>query len=155
MKKIIYSFFAILICMTSLYAQNVSSKTLKLEDVFERTWGEIVFEFNKTNIVGDTKETLKQIKRVLKKNKQLKIEIGVHSDCRGREEYNRKLCSGRAKTIYTELIRLGIKESRLTYQGYGEDVPIITSSTNDCYDLTEHEHQINRRTEFVLLNYNR
>ena len=82
----------------------------------------------------------------MNQNKNLKIELGGHTDNQGSEEYNQKLSLDRAKTVYEYLITKGISSNRLTYKGYGKTKPI---ATND----TEEGRAENRRTEFKIISY--
>ena len=81
---------------------------------------------------------------------ELLIEAGSHTDSRGRDKYNQKLSEKRAKATVDYIVSKGIDASRLTYQGYGE-----TRLVNECSDgkeCSEDEHQMNRRTEFMINN---
>jgi peptidoglycan-associated lipoprotein len=46
------------------------------------------------------------------------------------------------------LIRKGIDHERLTPLGYGENVPAVDCSCDEC---SEEQHQANRRTTFKVL----
>ena len=67
-----------------------------------------------------------------------------HTDNQNSEAYNIILSKNRAKACVKYLIQKGINPKRLTYQGYGEGVPI---STNE----TEEGKAANRRVAFLVL----
>ncbi len=77
-------------------------------------------------------------------NPNISIEIGGHTDNIGSAEYNRKLSLNRSKSVYNYLTKNGINASRLSYKGYGFNVPL---SDND----TEEGRALNRRTEFKII----
>jgi outer membrane protein OmpA-like peptidoglycan-associated protein len=59
--------------------------------------------------------------------------------------YNLRLSQRRAESAIEYIISRGIERSRLVAQGYGERELIIDNAK------TEEEHQVNRRTEFKVL----
>ena len=83
--------------------------------------------------------------QVLNDNPNLKIELGSHTDSRATEVYNLRLSQKRAESAINYIVSKGIDRSRLTAKGYGESELIIENAK------TEEEHQINRRTEFKVL----
>ena len=77
-------------------------------------------------------------------NISLKIEIGGHTDNKGKSAYNLDLSQKRAKAVYDYLIKNGVIATRMKYIGFGDTVPI---STND----TEEGRALNRRTEMKIV----
>ena len=105
----------------------------------------IFFEFNSAKL--DTLKSaveLQNLYNLLKQNPEVKILITGHTDNIGSEEYNRQLSLDRAKAIYDYLVRHGIDESRLQYQGLGASHPVDTNATAEGRSR-------NRRVEFVIL----
>lgn len=110
----------------------------------------IYFDFDKYNIREDAAIELNKIVTVMKKYPELIIEGGSHTDSRGSDQYNQKLSFRRADATVQYIINKGIDASRISAKGYGETVLV-----NNCADgvkCTEPEHQLNRRTEFVVVN---
>ena len=58
-----------------------------------------------------------------------KVEVGGHTDFKGRSELNQALSQKRADAVRQALIDAGVDASRITARGYGEDVPIATNQT--------------------------
>ncbi len=58
-----------------------------------------------------------------------KVEIGGHTDDKGRTELNQALSQQRADAVRDALIASGIDGGRVTAKGYGEDVPIANNAT--------------------------
>jgi len=59
------------------------------------------------------------------------------------------LSDRRAKSTVAWMIKQGISKDRLTYKGYGD-----TDLLNNCKQgvpCTAAEHQINRRSEFIIM----
>lgn len=74
-----------------------------------------------------------------------RLEIGVHTDARGAESYNRVRSQSRADAIAAYLEQQGIQTSQLVPFGYGETRPIDPAQTSEAYAL-------NRRVEFHFLD---
>ncbi len=72
------------------------------------------------------------------------VEIGGHTDSRGRASNNQKLSEKRALSVRRWLIKKGIDPDRLKYKGYGETQPVATNKTAPG-------RQLNRRIEVSVL----
>lgn len=110
----------------------------------------IYFDFDKSNIRPDAAVELAKVLEVLNEYPKMKIAINSHTDCRGSNAYNIALSDRRAKSTMAWLISQGISRDRLTAQGYGE-----TRLVNHCSDgvsCTPEEHQLNRRSEFIIVS---
>jgi peptidoglycan-associated lipoprotein len=93
--------------------------------------------------------TLDQLTMVLTQNPKINIQLSSHTDCRGNDVYNQELSQRRAQSAVDYLITKGINTNRLIAKGYGESSPEVKCICKDC---TESEHQINRRTTFLIQN---
>ena len=108
----------------------------------------IYFDLDKWNIRPDAAIDLAKLLDVLEQNPSMKINIRSHTDSRASFAYNKKLSDRRAKSTRDWLIKKGIAADRLTSEGLGE-----TELVNKCADgveCTEAEHQLNRRSEFII-----
>lgn len=112
-------------------------KTFRLENIY--------YDLDKFDIRADAAVELDKLVQVLKDNPLIKIELGSHTDTRGSDLYNNRLSQRRAESVINYLAIKGISKERLTAKGYGETELIIQEAKN------EEEHQINRRTEFKVL----
>jgi len=110
----------------------------------------IYFDFDKWNIRKDAALELDNIVNTMKKYKDMVIEIGAHTDCRGSDDYNLKLSDLRAKSVCEYLMSQGVLETQINCIGLGETQP-LNKCINDVH-CTEKEHALNRRCEFVLKN---
>lgn len=109
----------------------------------------ILFESGKYDITPQAAQILDKIILVLNTNKQLKIEVGAHTDSKGDAASNMRLSQMRAKTVQDYISRAGIDVKRIISKGYGE-----TKLLNNCGDnqpCSELEHAQNRRIEFKIL----
>ncbi|AVR45973.1 flagellar motor protein MotB [Christiangramia fulva] len=108
----------------------------------------IYFDFNKANIRPDAEVELAKIWAALKEYPELEIKIESHTDSRGSKEYNMELSEARAQATLEWLVNRGINTDRLTAKGYGESR--LINECSDGADCTEAEHQLNRRSVFLI-----
>lgn len=109
----------------------------------------IYFDLDKYYIRPDAALELAKVYAVLEEYPTMKIDIRSHTDSRQTHKYNETLSSNRAKSTAEWLISNGINRNRLTWKGYGE-----TQLVNGCVDgvdCSEAEHQMNRRSEFIIV----
>lgn len=108
----------------------------------------IYYDYNKWNIRPDAALELDKLVLTLNDNPTVKIELGSHTDCRGKDAYNMGLSEKRAKSAVDYIISKGIAKDRVRSKGYGESKPYVDCVCEKC---TEEQHQQNRRTEFTVL----
>ncbi|MGL2967620.1 OmpA family protein [Flavobacterium sp. XGLA_31] len=108
----------------------------------------IYFDLDKWNIRPDAAIDLAKILDVLEQYPTMKIDIRSHTDSRATAAYNMKLSDRRAKSTRDWLINHGIKANRLTAKGYGESQ--LVNKCADGVQCTEAEHQLNRRSQFII-----
>jgi outer membrane protein OmpA-like peptidoglycan-associated protein len=109
----------------------------------------IYFDFDSANIREDAALELDKVVEVMTKYPELKIAASSHTDARGNDEYNMRLSEKRAKSSLDYIVSKGVDSSRITSQGFGE-----TQLVNACFDgekCTEEQHQLNRRTNFKVV----
>lgn len=108
----------------------------------------IYFDFDKYNIRVEAAIDLEKILIVLTDNPGMKLDIRSHTDSRGTFKYNEVLSGNRAKATIQWLIENGVNPNRLTAKGYGENQ--LVNHCSDGVSCTEEEHQLNRRSEFII-----
>ena len=108
----------------------------------------IYFDFDKSNITAKAAFELDKLIQVMNKYPEMVINATSHTDSRGSNSYNLKLSDRRAKTTVQYVISKGIDASRITGEGKGETEPIFTCGSK----CTEEEHQLNRRSEFMIVS---
>lgn len=108
----------------------------------------IYFDLDKYNIRPDAALELAKVFAVLEEYPEMEIDIRSHTDSRASHRYNETLSSNRAKSTAQWLIDNGINRNRLTWKGYGENQ--LVNGCADGVDCSEAEHQMNRRSEFII-----
>lgn len=110
----------------------------------------IYFDFDKSNITAQAAFELDNLVQLMTKYKSIVISAESHTDSRGSSSYNLSLSERRALSTAQYVISKGIDASRITGTGKGETIP-----SNDCGgSCNEEEHQLNRRSEFLILSGN-
>jgi len=110
----------------------------------------IYFDLDKSFITKAAKFQLEKIVAVMNQYPSMKIDVRSHTDSRQTAKYNIALSERRAKSTIDWLIKNGIAKNRLTGKGYGETQ--LVNRCSDNTDCSEEEHQLNRRSEFIVLN---
>ena len=110
----------------------------------------IYFDLDKWDIRPDAAVELDKIVDLLNKHPMIKLSMESHTDSRQTKAYNLQLSQRRAQSTMQYLIEHGIDPKRLKAKGFGE-----SRLVNHCADgvkCTEKEHQMNRRTEFMIIS---
>lgn len=110
----------------------------------------VKFDLNESTIKKESKAELSKVVNILIKYPTIKLEINSHTDSRAPDNYNLNLSSKRVKSIINFLISKDINPHRISGHGYGE-TRLVNNCTNDV-KCTESEHQLNRRTEFIVID---
>lgn len=106
----------------------------------------IFFDFAKATLRPESQNELDRLIKLMTEMPNLKIEISGHTDNVGSAQFNKSLSERRAKAVVDYLIEKGISPTRLTYKGYGFDMPIATNDTDEG-------RQQNRRVEFKIISF--
>jgi outer membrane protein OmpA-like peptidoglycan-associated protein/Tol biopolymer transport system component len=104
----------------------------------------VFFDTDQYDLKPASKTELERLKRLLADNPSIRIEIGGHTDNQGSAAANQTLSLNRAKAVYDYLVNAGVEAPRLSYNGYGQTVPIASNDTDSG-------RAQNRRTEFRIL----
>ena len=108
----------------------------------------ILFEFNKDDLLEQSKQTLDKVILAMKSNQKFNIELSAHSDSKGSDAYNLKLSQQRAESSKKYIISKGVSADRIVAKGYGES-KLLNNCGNDV-KCSDDEHAVNRRLEFKL-----
>jgi len=103
----------------------------------------IYFDYNKSSIRPNARETLKANADIFTKNSAATIVAEGYCDERGTAEYNMALGERRAQETKQYLVNLGINASRIETISYGKERP-----ANEAHD--EAAWAQNRRAQFLL-----
>jgi outer membrane protein OmpA-like peptidoglycan-associated protein/tetratricopeptide (TPR) repeat protein len=110
----------------------------------------IYFDYNMWYIRKESKKILNRVVELMNKYPEMSIEIGSHTDNRGTVQFNATLSQNRADATRNYILEQGISKNRIQAKGYGESVPIVKCIPEDSCD--EEQHELNRRSEFVIKN---
>ena len=126
-------------------AAITSEQSAKVEPAVtaETAVKDIFFDFDKSNIRSDARETLKDDADFLLKNSNSKIVVEGHCDERGTAEYNMALGQRRAQETKKYLVNLGIKEASIKTISYGEERPFDPGHNEEAWAK-------NRRAHFLI-----
>lgn len=120
----------------------VNAFELAVGDILELR--NIFFEFDKAELLPESKEELDMLVDLLYDYPNMEVEISGHTDNVGGEKYNQKLSEDRARAVVQYLIDHKTDKKRLSYKGYGFAKPIASNDT----DAGRKE---NRRVEFKVI----
>ncbi len=107
------------------------------------TLGDVLFEFNKSDLKTGVARNLMPLIDVLKDHPDQAVVIEGHTDSVGARQYNLNLSERRADAVRGYLLDHGVDGARITTRGLGPDYPV---ADND----SETGRQQNRRVEIIL-----
>jgi outer membrane protein OmpA-like peptidoglycan-associated protein/tetratricopeptide (TPR) repeat protein len=113
----------------------------------------LYYDLDKFFIRYNDQIQLNEIIGFMNKYSDMILEISSHTDSRATHSYNVELSHNRTNSIVEYLTAHGIKKDRLVSKWFGE--VRLTNKCSDGVKCTEAEHQLNRRTEFRILNCNK
>lgn len=127
---------------TTLMDKVVIGKKFKVDNIY--------YDYNKATLREDGKPSVTKLLRILQDNPQIIVELGSHADSRGSDSYNLSLSQRRAESVVRFILNRGIDASRITPKGYGESQ--LKNHCKNGVKCTNQEHEINRRTEFIIID---
>ncbi|MDD5259997.1 MAG: OmpA family protein [bacterium] len=104
----------------------------------------VLFDFDKSKLKAEALQLLPDVVKLLAMYPDNKILVEGYTDSIGPEEYNQKLSTRRANSVYNYFAEQGIEKERMEKKGYGETKPVASNRTNAGRTL-------NRRVEIILL----
>lgn len=103
---------------------------------------DIFFDYDRFTVRADGVQAMEVNARWLRAHKGQSVLVEGHCDERGTQAYNLVLGEKRARSAKRYLEDLGIPGSQLQITSYGENRPVCTEQTENCY-------QRNRRAHFI------
>ena len=104
---------------------------------------QVHFKPNKTLILPDSFELLRQVATAIKDAPHISVRIEGHTDNVGKLENNMKLSQARADAVKEFLVKQGVEGRQITAEGYGPTRPIASNATKAG-------KAANRRVEFRI-----
>ncbi len=111
----------------------------------------VYYNLDESAIREDAEGILAKVAELLKSYSFIDISIRSHTDARASDEYNEALSERRANAVRDYLGQFGVARSRVRSEWFGEEQLV-----NDCWDgvpCPEPEHELNRRSELILLAF--
>lgn len=106
----------------------------------------IYFDFDRATFKTEAYAELNLLETMLRKNENLVVEIGGHTDAVGTAAYNLNLSQRRAEAVKEFLVKKGIDARRIKAVGYGKTKPLASNDDED------EGRELNRRVEFKVLS---
>lgn len=125
-------------------AELQAEEEKKAADVRGLMDAKIHFEFDRSDLSAEARETLKKIADLMQTYPSWTLDISGHCDERGTIEYNLALGERRARSAKNYLVRLGISADRISTISYGEERSMDPRSTEEAWAK-------NRRCEFGFI----
>ena len=117
---------------------------MSLQDLIaQKPVDDVLFDYDKSDLSDAARATLAKNATWLKKWTSVRITIEGHADSRGTAEYNLALGERRANSTRDYLGSLGVDLARVAMVSKGEEQPVCTEQTEDCFAK-------NRRGHFVI-----
>lgn len=130
------------------YYEMIEESIVLKNDKIQIDHEPIYFDLNSSYLTSKAQLILDKVLVIINKYPKIKIHCAAHTDSRSDNNYNKWLSIRRAQSTADYLLSKGVNVVRITKDGYGE-----TQLINRCSDnvkCSEKEHQLNRRTEFIL-----
>jgi outer membrane protein OmpA-like peptidoglycan-associated protein len=127
----------------SLSRQLAVLEALKTERGMVITLGDVLFEFNRSEVKPTAQARMSQLADFLKQYPDRRVSIEGHTDNIGALDYNTELSQRRAEAIKSQLVGMGVTGDRIATVGYGKSFPVASNDTDT-------NRAINRRVEVVI-----
>ena len=112
--------------------------------------GDVLFDFDKTNIKPVAEETLRKVAAIIKARSKGTVQIRGYTDSKGNDAYNLRLSEGRARSVKEWLAKnAAVPAKSLSTKGLGEANPVAPNEKSNGADNPEGRAR-NRRVELVI-----
>ena len=124
---------------------NLTTQVVKAQPGTTFIIRNVFFDFDKDLLKPQSWIEIRNLAKFMNDYPTAIVELAGHTDNYGTLEYNVDLSERRVKAVRKALATLGIKEERLRFVWYGEEIPIASNRTRAGRAL-------NRRVEFTILS---
>ena len=131
-------------------SSNEIDEVIKIAENENFVISKILYEYRSAEINETAAQELNKLVLILKKNKDVGVELSSHTDSKGTESYNLELSEKRAQKALEYVVSKGIDASRITAKGFGETQPVAPNELPNGKDNPEGRAK-NRRTEFKVV----
>ncbi len=128
---------------------NEVDEVIKIEENENFVLSKIFYEYKSAELNNTSTMEIDKLVLILKKNKDIGIELASHADAIGSEWYNMDLSKRRSERVVKYIISKGITPNKIKAKNYGETRPIAPNKLPNGEDNPEGRAK-NRRTEFKV-----
>jgi len=108
---------------------------IKSDKVVDKTtwfdFDRLTFETGSATLKPESQEQLKNVAEVMNAYPNVNVKLGGYTDNTGDANMNLKLSNDRAQSVKAELVKMGIADSRLEAEGYGQQYPVASNDTDE------------------------
>lgn len=116
---------------------------LSLQDLIaQKPLDDVYFDYDKADLSEAARASLSKNATWLKKWTSVRVTVEGHADVRGTAEYNLALGERRANATRDYLGSLGLDLARVAMVSKGEEQPVCTEKTEDCYAKNRRGHLV-------------
>jgi outer membrane protein OmpA-like peptidoglycan-associated protein len=126
-----------------LEEQILALTTAQTDRGLVMTLGDMLFDTGEAQLKTSANRVVLKIVQFLQLNPRRVVRIEGYTDSTGGRQENLKLSRSRAQSVADVLMDLGIADSRIQVEGYGDDYPVDVNAT-------ERGRAQNRRVEIVF-----
>jgi outer membrane protein OmpA-like peptidoglycan-associated protein len=126
-----------------LEEQILALTTAQTDRGLVMTLGDMLFDTGEAELKTSANRVVLKIVQFLQLNPRRVVRIEGYTDSTGGRQENLKLSRSRAQSVADVLMDLGIDDSRIQVEGYGDDYPVDVNAT-------ERGRAQNRRVEIVF-----
>jgi peptidoglycan-associated lipoprotein len=106
-----------------------------------RNFQRVHFGFDSSELSESTRDALAANVDIMRRFREIELEVQGHCDEQGSTEYNLALGERRAHAIQKYMVVAGVESQRISTISYGEEKPLFEGSNESAY-------RANRRAEF-------
>jgi len=130
-------------CVINLYEEEKTTE--EGIDKFDEELLTIFYKKNSYDISSKAKVGIKKFTEFLMENKNYDVILIGHASDEGNEILMQELSEKRAKYMMLQMIENGLDEIRLSYEGVGDNEPVV-------FGTSQKELALNRRVEVILVD---
>lgn len=106
-----------------------------VQDFQESAGDRVFFDYDSFDLRADARSTLDRQASWLNQYSAVVVQVHGNADERGTREYNLALAARRANSVRDYLVGAGVAASRIETISNGEEAPVCSASTEDCWAL--------------------
>ena len=115
--------------------------------------GMVHFPYDSSSLEATERVVLKKNVAILKKlPKTITVRVEGHCDDRGTVEYNIALGQRRATAVQSYYVTAGMAKSRVQTISFGEERPLCTEATEECWAQNRRDTTKLRNPEPIVIN---